>query len=235
MESKFNNDLNNESVLLKLMINNGLKNILFKEWYNIIDVIITEEDQNKWIDLKVIKNNKYQYNIDLKTRFTIPIYSPKIDKTFALEIKNCHSKKIGWFIDKDKETDYYLLVYPILNKELSDNNRDYKIQNNWNIWENNKVIWVMSQLISVEKIREKISSFIDKEKLVNFINNSDKLPIKWKAIKLDRKFNVINNTRDESLYFMYSPYLNERPLNLIVKQSIYNEVQDYEFYLPFKL
>ena len=67
------------------------------------------KDQNDGIDVS-FKHNGSEILVDEKSNSS-PFYINKFIPTFAFEIKNTTSGKIGWFIDSTKKTDYYLMIY----------------------------------------------------------------------------------------------------------------------------
>ena len=232
MQSKFHNDIHNEEVLHGIMVNNGLSKVFKDRWFFYIDETISKWDQDMWIDFRC----EYKWkiiNIDEKTRFTIPIYSNEINYTFSLELCNCSSWKIGWFIDKKKMTDFYLLIYPILNKEIK-NKRDYILLQDTTIKDTDvEVLGVMGQLLCVNKLREYIWSKLNKEELIHFINNC-KTTYWDKTLYYDLEFKNIDKQDRWDIYITYSPTLSERPINLIIKQWIYDKLREFEFHIPFK-
>ena len=235
MKSKFYNDKQNEEVIHKLMVKHWLYKLLEKKGFKFFEEVDNRFEQKLWIDFKCIFDWNI-VNIDEKTRFTIPLYENKIKYTFALEISNSSSKKIGWFIDKNKMTDYYLLNYPILDKEIWKNNRNYKINYDWSIeWIVNNVNWVVSQLVSVEKLRKYFSNRIDKQDLVNFIKSfyTENINRGWIEY-YNLKFQKIKKTDRWDIYFTYNNFLKERPINLIVNQKVYDKIREFELYIHFK-
>lgn len=235
MLSKFTNDFQNEQILHKLMVENWLYDILKNKWIQFIKESDSTQEQDSGIDF-VGKYWTHTVYIDEKTRFTIPIYTKKINYTFALEISNSESRKLWWFLDNHKKTHYYLLLYPILDKNIWNDTRNYLIDEKWSIqWTEIQVMWVMGQLISVEKLRRYIGKFLDKHALCSFIKKHyiKNIHDTWTKY-YDTWFNEIQKKERKNMYFTYTPCLKERPINLILQQSIYEQLREFEIYIDFK-
>lgn len=237
MQSKFHNDFDKESKLHKLLIRNGIVEKLSEFGLQYINEDITKKEQNLGIDFRCHKWNE-TINIDEKCRFTLPLNNFEIKYTFSLELLNCNSWKRWWFVDKEKETDYYLLLYPVLSWELPKWISAYNYQINDKgevIWTGARIMGVMWQLVSVSKLRRYIEKIFSMHELSEFVK-------KFKSWKINGEGTlfywsdyqpIMKWEKKSDIYFSYSIGLNEKPLNFILKQNIYTQLREFEFDLEF--
>jgi len=124
--------------------------------------------------------------------------------TFAFEINFLDKKgneHIGWLLDSQKKTNYYLLIWVKAKKKWEVKCSDI-LQLECMLIERDKIITTIKEKgIEIKKMVEQTGS-IRKEK-----HQSIKMP-----------------TNDDKLYFYYTYHLAEKPINLIIRKELLKEI-----------
>ena len=138
-------------------------------------------------------------------------------KTFTLELSfigRNGKKRLGWFIDNNKTTQYYLLGW--LNKvDIPYNERKER-------WE--------TDLIRENNIKELEWCLVSRNKITKFLEEKG-----WtleKLAKQDEKIRENNKVRTkefiDDVAFRYSDKYVERPINIMLKKETYLKLSDYK-------
>ena len=123
--------------------------------------------------------------------------------TFALELSFLTFGKevIGWFVDDDKATEYYMCIWPKANK-------------GWNVTMND-FTEVEYMLVSKKALRDFFArKGYTKEAL---IRKSDQ-------IRREGVDGPIDKVADNDYWFFYTTKLVEKPINIVVRKSIYKQL-----------
>jgi len=127
-------------------------------------------------------------------------YINKDIPTFAFELSfllSSHQEVTGWFLDTNKQTEYYLLMW-------------IKAKSNWNI-KKEDIQEISATLVSRKKIMDYLETIsYDGEKLIRANN-------KIRSNNLDGALGKSNNS---SIYFFSTKKLSEEPINIIIKRKI---------------
>lgn len=82
------------------------------------DYISDESEQAQGIDVVFVRNRK-KYVIDEKAQLDYICNEAGPLPTFALELLNSSSGKIGWFINDELKTEYYMFIWPYADDRLT--------------------------------------------------------------------------------------------------------------------
>lgn len=106
MKSEFDNDIKGENVVVEFLEKYFYSNFNFETYHRFVD----KDMQNKGVDLKFSTKQK-EYIVDEKAAIRYPNGLP----TFAFELTYIKDGKVkeGWFYDNTKETNHYILIWPI--------------------------------------------------------------------------------------------------------------------------
>lgn len=170
------------------------------------------EDQLNGVDMYCHWDDLGEIAIDEKSNSS-PRYINKFIPTFAFEIQNTSSGKIGWLLNKSLKTEYWLLIY---------------------VWANpvgNGPVWQQfNPPINITKLH---CSLLKKEKLLNFIKDNgydeEKLMEECNRAVSNNSEGVINKDSSKPFYFYYTTRLSEKPFNIIMKRDILFKLSEENF------
>lgn len=123
--------------------------------------------------------------------------------TFSLELSFMRygEEIIGWFIDDDKTTEYYMFIWPKAKEDWNASMDDFQ-----------EVEYV---LVSKQALRDYFASEgYTKEVLIR----------KNKEIRRSGVRGQIDRIDGKDYWFYYSPQLIEKPVNIIVRKSLYKQL-----------
>lgn len=209
---------------LKLFLekNNSKNKYFFKR-----EKLKEEQFKGKDITLKIIdskENENFRY-FDEKAQL---YHMPGIP-TFAFEIDSIQDNILreGWFFDKEKYTNYYVLLWPklinnVLFEEYKNGNREKK---------------AAVLLKTTEDDYDNVEFFIiDRIKLINFFKDNHikeeimqkKQAIRTGTLKPEKLKNGIqyyyfkdkNGNKINDYYLTYSFTITEKPINLVIKKGM---------------
>ena len=162
-----------------------------------------KKDQNHGIDVSFAHRGS-EILVDEKSNSS-PFYINKFIPTFAFEIKNTTSGKIGWLIDSTKKTDYYLMIYVFAEQP----------------WK-------------VPVVVKKLHCFLLKrESLLNHLKSKGVTPeslIEKCDESIEKKLEKhIEKTPDGDYYYYLTPNLAEKPFNIVIRRKLYSKLAELEF------
>lgn len=148
--------------------------------------------------------------------------------TFSMEISgNKHSGQMGWLINDNLKTDYYLLVY----FTVKGYEHDYYLAKNTMTMQN--IQKIEGYLIKKEKIRNIIEArfgdlhdYANKIRAMNIESN--------KTMRFDENMQIVTNTKYLDMYCAISCGIYEQPINIIVKRSILSDIATMEWNIDIK-
>ena len=165
-----------------------------------------KEDQLKGKDLRFSWLDNQDMVVDEKAQI---YYVNKNIPTFAFEIDFIRSKDLltqGWLFDKDKETQYYLLIWITSKKEKNFMEEDITQLECILIKREDLIVFLHSQGLDFEKVRE-IS----------------------KSIRIDGSDGRHMENNYDSCYFFFSKRLAEMPVNIIIRKQKLKELATKTF------
>lgn len=122
--------------------------------------------------------------------------------TFSLELSffNGNEEIMGWFLDDEKKTQYYMFIWP-------------KANNGWNATCDD-IIEVDYALVSKQSLREYFESKgLSREKLIE----------KNSLIRKGNQKGAIEKGK-EDYWFYYSDQLVEKPINIVLRKKVYESL-----------
>ena len=141
--------------------------------------------------------------------------------TFSQELKNITSGNIGWLLNDELKTDYYLFVYHLIEGGTGNYSRDKALLTRENIK------YTKAILIEKEKILEIIKESIglNKEELRELTQSIETEFKETGETKFQYKDNhlIPYKKGQERCYFVVSKYIKEQPINCIVRRDALEE------------
>lgn len=218
VDSRFEGDRRNEALMNQFMRLYYYSKLINSDGTGVKSEFINDESRQKQgVDVILSKDQK-RYIIDEKAQMDYIYRTDGPLGTFALELLNSSSGKVGWFINDDLETEYYMFIWPHADGRLvSVDNIEY------------------AQYALVEKIR--LKDAIEKR-----YQSADRL--REYALKLSggdlegatEQYNRLYYKRppfDENAYLVYTREPTEddngkveRPVNLVVKKTLIEGVAE---------
>lgn len=220
MKSKFNQDYKSEQLLSKWLDEYFYKRLL-KDGYSIKSKFKNQspiayvrdgsrEAQKKGIDVHYHFDSGESLLVDEKAQLN---YLNNPLETFAFEIiykkqNNKNTFTQGWFINDELETTHYLLVYP--HSDHVDKHYQIKCYQQFS----------KAEVVLVEKIKLK-------EKLESLSINKARIYEKsMEIIDTDIRKTIFENIGDRDVYMVKTDYLAEKPINIVVRKHILNEIAE---------
>ena len=218
VDSRFEGDRRNEALMNQFMRLYYYSKLLNSDGTGVESEFINDESrQKRGVDV-ILSKDKKRYIIDEKAQMDY-IHNPNGPlRTFALELLNSSSGRVGWFINDDLETEYYMFIWPHAD----------------------------GQLVSVDNIEYAQYALVEKNRLREVIEkqykNADGL--REYALRLSRgnldgtteKYNRLYYRSlpfDEKAYLVYTKEPTEddngkveRPVNLVVKKTLIERVAE---------
>ncbi len=176
-----------------------------------------EKRQKQGIDVIYLKNG-IRYIVDEKAQMDYIYREEGPLPTFALELLNSSSGNIGWFINDELETEYYMFIWPHADRKLlTVESIEYAY---YALVERNKLKKKVEEKYFVEGRLREYAEKISKGSLSGTYENNNKVYYKkWPF--------------DDDTYLVYTKEpigrlagKKERPVNLVVKKSIIEEVAE---------
>ena len=152
--------------------------------------------------------------------------------SFCFELRGSEkTRQTGWFLNNEVETDYYLLVYHTLNETFPDDIRNSYSKAKSKI-NSNSIGTTEYLLIPRQNLKEVI---VDSWNLNSIEDLKECIPMietTYDESKLgSNKVYVYNNKQldivckqDTNFYITYSINVYEKPINLVVKKTILNDI-----------
>lgn len=124
--SRFEGDRRNEELMNQFMRVYYYSKLLNSDGSSVKSEFISDEMmQKRGVDV-IFSRDKKKYVIDEKAQIDYIYRKEGPLGTFALELLNSSSGKIGWFINDELETEYYMFIWPHADARLmSVNNIEY--------------------------------------------------------------------------------------------------------------
>jgi hypothetical protein len=181
-----------------------------------------KENQKKGIDVEIYENN-IRHIVDEKSALH---YMNDGIPTFALELS--YYDKVGWFIRDDLSTDYYMLIWPYVEKELYDK----YVTDKKNL--KKKQVRELLKNITVDSFTTIECILISKKAIYEWLNeiNIDKkyLENKVKEINASKQSGKFDGLNDNHYYIRSkSEEYNETPINLIIRKPILEELCKHHY------
>lgn len=172
----------------------------------------SREDQLNGVDIYCHWDSLGEIAIDEKSNSS-PRYINKFIPTFAFEIQNTSSGKIGWLLNESLKTEYWLLIYV------------------WATPSGNGPIWQQfNPPIDITKLH---CSLLKKDKLISFIADNgytkEQLMQECSRAVSNNSEGVIKKDPNKPFYFYYTTRLTEKPFNIIIKRDILFNLAEENF------
>lgn len=196
-ESLFPKDLAFEQVIGSYLDHHLYFNPLFTEHRR-----CTEQDaQNRGVDI-ILTSNEFNLSSTKVDEKCAAHHCNEDIRTFAFEILSLKEgqKRIGWFVNRNKETEAYLLVWPFVNETLGTGRIEGVTE---------KDITGVRYLIVR---RDKLTAYLMKKGF------SYKRMIEDANMLMDDKSCRIN-TGYSQFHYSKSPYYPESPVNLVIRRN----------------
>lgn len=141
--------------------------------------------------------------------------------TFSQELYNINSNKIGWLLNKELKTDYYLLVYHVLDETVATHN----YSKDKNLLTKDNIAYTKAILIAKEKIFKIIEeeTSINEDKLEDLL--FEQIIPEYKTNKTTKMIYNKNHKCVEKkrtpadVYFVISDKIHEKPVNCIIRRD----------------
>lgn len=193
---------------------------IFKD-LEVFDIVKDKERQLQGIDI-IGRVHGQVRNIDVKS---IASMLP----TFCFEISgNVHSGQIGWLLNENVKTDYYLLTY----HEIEGAKNDYR-RGKEELVAGAKVEYTLALLISKKKIVDLIKTHLHSDNLYQVIEQIRNNANNYQNRKTTVRFKVSNNNvyfgehiKGCLVYPTLSPYLHEQPINVVINRTLLEEAAE---------
>ena len=217
-ETTFEIDLQNEknvmSEFMRLYYYNRLRNTdktNVMDYHRVTDV----RSQKEGIDVTCTVNG-IRYIIDEKAQMDY-IYNSRPLPTFSLELLNATSGNMGWLINPELKTKYYMFIWPHAKK------RPLKIEN---------IEYAYFSLVNKEKLLIEIEKRykMDRRHLLEYAKQMATRTLGDKVIDSRGRcigYRYKGNEFDEQAYLYYTIKKAERPVNLIVKRAWLDDLSEH--------
>lgn len=171
---------------------------------------------------------KESQNVDIKAiASTIP--------TFCFEVAgNTGSGQIGWLLNSELVTDYYLVVYhDIIGGTNYSANKEILTVDNVN--------YTKALLINKEKLQQLVLDYFmfdclkdaqDVVKRIKFLNQDETkmTTYSYDGVRITQ-LNNASDKKDLKMWFSASNHLKERPINVVIRQQLLESISDKIFVL----
>lgn len=168
----------------------------------------TKEQDISGIDVILNRYNK-EYLVDEKAAIK---YLTRDLNTFSFELyKAGYHNSAGWFVDKNKLTTYYNIIYP-----KSSTNNVYKLES------------IEAFLLNSKELQEAVFPEIQKYKI--HFDNIEEFMLKQSSYK-GRRYFVIN----QYMKLVYSECIRpEKPINIVINKQYLKDIACDIFYKDFR-
>lgn len=197
-----------EDSRLELIVNEFLDDYFYTKEFDKARWVVEKEEQLKGIDVYLTseKQGLNEAKVDVKSAVK---YSNRYLPTFSLELSFIGyrgGEKIGWFLNDDLETEYYLLLYPRSEKYYT-------------------------EMIFKDDIDYIDYYLVKKDDLMKFFNSRgyDKERLKEVSKEMREEFaenggdKITRESGSENFHFTLSGKLAEQPVNVVVKRQVYEK------------
>ena len=216
-KSTFSIDLRRENdIMAEYMRLHYYAKLLNKDKSPVIDYqrITDVEEQKRGIDVSYTQNGT-KYLIDEKAQMDY-IYNDEPLPTFSLELLNSSSGAIGWFINTELKTQYYMFIWPHAER------RPLTVDN---------IEYVYYALINKEKLQIEVAKKFHKNpsQLLEYARRLTQYKMGAKVYNKDGKcigYRYKGDGFDDCGYLYYTLSKQERPVNLVVKRSWLEEIAE---------
>ena len=171
---------------------------------------------------------KESQNVDIKAiASTIP--------TFCFEVAgNTGSGQVGWLLNSELVTDYYLVVYhDIIGGTNYSANKEILTVDNVN--------YTKALLINKEKLQQLVLDYFmfdclkdaqDVVKRIKFLNQDETkmTTYSYDGVRITQ-LNNASDKKDLKMWFSASNHLKERPINVVIRQQLLESISDKIFVL----
>lgn len=217
-DSKYEGDRQNEALMNQFMRLYYYSRLLNDDGTKAKTEYIDDAARQKnGVDVICLRNNK-KYVIDEKAQID---YIYKTDgplDTFALELLNSSSGRIGWFINNALETEYYMFLWPHADERLKSAN---------------SIEYVKYALVERSRLKELLEKrFKSADSLIEYALRISKGELKG-AIEKYNKLYYKNAPFNGEAYLVYTKGPTkenegkiERPVNLVVRKYIIDGVAE---------
>lgn len=216
--SRFEGDRRNEALMNQFMRMYYYSKLLNSDGSSVKSEFISDESRQKQgVDVIFLRDKK-KYVIDEKAQIDYIYRTEGPLGTFALELLNSSSGKIGWFINDELETEYYMFIWPHADGRLmSVNNIEYA---QYALVERSRLKEMIEKRYqSVERLRE-YALRLSKGSLEGTTEQNNRLYYK-------------RDPFDDNAYLVYTREPTgkkegkvEKPVNLVVKKAMLEMVAE---------
>lgn len=165
-----------------------------------------KDAQEQGIDIVLKDKNEEKFYVDEKSQTTY-LNDPRPTFAFEISYERDGVLKTGWLVDEKKNTNHYLLVYPM-----------------------SETILTYKELQTFEDIDSAEILFINKEKLMSELYNlgiTEELLVEKAAnIEHEKENNhlQIDEISKKFVTLYKSGHLNENPVNIIIRRTILDKI-----------
>ena len=203
----FANSNRSEDARLEGIVNEFLNKYYFNEGFEEVRWATEKRDQVAGIDVFLTSEKLGLDNAKVDIKSAVK-YSDRYLGTYSLELSfigRQYKEKIGWFINDELETEYYLLLYPKSTKHYTDIKTVDDIDN------------IEYYLVKKEALKDFFKSRgYDKERLLDVCANMRE--------ELGNGNNKLTWDSDSAnFHFSLTGYLAEQPINAVVKRQVYDK------------
>jgi hypothetical protein len=177
-----------------------------EKFYNNVQDFVrfeTKEEQLKGKDVSFTFREQKNIIVDEKAQTH---YINKDLPTFAFEISFLRTNgewTLGWLLDKEKENNYFILIWPFASKE-------------WNLVKDD-----ITKLDCLLINRQKIIDLLEKEGFTK-----EKIMIEEEKI---RRGNLFGKIGSGNAYFYHTEKLQEKPINIVIRKDKLIEIAEKRF------
>lgn len=207
MESKFFIDKHFEEESFEYL---KKSHIFYNDDMKLIAEVKQREFQKLGMDTICLINGEVK-TVDIKAMASVI-------PTFSQELKNITSGKIGWLINDDLKTDYYLYTYHRVKDGTGNYSKDKYLLNRNNIEYTKSILVKKADVLGI--IYDTLG--LDKNGLKDLteeIEKAYKKTGKTKFVYKDGELVATYNTSNFPCYFVVSKYIKEKPINCIIRRS----------------
>lgn len=218
VDSKFSEDKRKESLMREFMKLHYYSKLINSDGTEIKkDFIDDEVRQKQGVDVILYKDQK-KYIIDEKAQLDY-IYKGPLE-TFALELLNSSSGNVGWFINDNLETEYYMFIWPhtdVNGRLVNVNNIEY-------------ARYALVEKIRLRKLIEE--RYQSADELSEYALRLSKGSLEGSTERYNRLY-YNKPPFDKNAYLVYTRKptkdnngKKEEPVNLVVKNALIEEVAE---------
>ena len=169
--------------------------------------------QKNGVDLILSIDNE-EYIIDEKSQ-TDSIFKDEPKPSFALELLNSNSNNIGWFVNDVLRTEYYMFFWP---------HADEKPAKFGSVEDVKYIEYVDYALVNRNRLKEYIlEHYCGTEALLDYAHKLSNGELE-KTEEKDKIIKYKEKPFDDKVYLTYSYTLKEKPVNLVVKREIIEQI-----------